>query len=176
VAAEQLVDDLVLLMRVLARATQPREQMGLTQEQVWLLRLLAQRGPLRVGEIAAALRLKSSSVTLATQRLAKAGLVRREREVEDERGVRVALTTAGLRALQQWRRLRLGILSQLLSALTPEEQATFQGLVERLLDAASDLSLEGQPAARRALPGGDDIASAPNSAVDAVPRNGEAAD
>ncbi|OIQ58489.1 transposase IS66 family protein [Moorella thermoacetica] len=56
---------------------------------------LKHAGPLTIGELAEVLGITSSSATTATKRLAKMGLVKRDRQKEDERVVTVALISTG---------------------------------------------------------------------------------
>jgi DNA-binding MarR family transcriptional regulator len=108
----------------------------MTPEQYWLLRLLRRRGALSIGELAEALGVTGSSVTTACKRLEKAELVTRERQVDDERMVRVALTDQGLARIESWERQRRDLLTQLLAPLDSQEQRTLQQLLERILETA----------------------------------------
>jgi DNA-binding MarR family transcriptional regulator len=69
---------------------------GLTYPQYLVLLVLMEREqPISVGELGAQLRLDSGTLTPLLKRLEAAGLVRRERDPEDERRVLVELTDAG---------------------------------------------------------------------------------
>lgn len=133
-AADRLVDDLLSLYHVIRRASHPVHRAEMTPEQYWLLRLLSRRGALGIGELAEALGVTGSSVTTACKRLEKAGLLTRERQSEDERMVRVALTEQGHARIEAWQQQRRALLLQLLAPLDQEEQATLQYLLERMLD------------------------------------------
>jgi DNA-binding MarR family transcriptional regulator len=108
----------------------------MTPEQYWLLRLLRRRGALSIGELAEALGVTGSSVTTACKRLEKAGLVTRERQVDDERMVKVALTDQGSTRIESWEQLRRELLTRLLAPLDQDEQHTLQHLLERVLETA----------------------------------------
>lgn len=75
------------------------EPLGLTYPQYLALAALWVKDGRSVGEIGAALRLETSTLTPLLKRLEAAGLVRRARATADERVVLVSLTEAG-RALE----------------------------------------------------------------------------
>jgi MarR family transcriptional regulator, organic hydroperoxide resistance regulator len=72
-----------------------RRDFGLTAPQLWAIKTLARLGPLTTGELAAALLVHQSSTSLLIQRLERRGLVRRVRQKDDRRFVRVELTERG---------------------------------------------------------------------------------
>src|SRR5437667_10454996 len=94
-AMDHLVDDILALYHLIRRTSHPIHKAEITPEQYWLLRLLRRQGALSISELAEALGVTGSSVTTACKRLEKAGLVMRERQNEDERMVRVMLTSQG---------------------------------------------------------------------------------
>ena len=76
------------------------EGLGLTYPQYLVMLILWERDGLTVSEIGERLHLDSGTLTPLLKRLEGAGLVRRARDAEDERQVRVALTPRG-RALRE---------------------------------------------------------------------------
>ena len=70
---------------------------GITVSQCYLLDALATRGPLSMQELASHLRLQISTVTRLVDGLVKKKLVRRQKDSDDRRIVRVELTEAGQR-------------------------------------------------------------------------------
>src|SRR5438270_5840928 len=84
-ALDHLVDDVLALYHLIRRASHPVHRAEMTPEQYWLLRLLRRRESLSIGEVADALGITGSSATTACKRLERAGLVTRERQVDDER-------------------------------------------------------------------------------------------
>jgi DNA-binding MarR family transcriptional regulator len=131
-ASEHLVEDLLSLARFL----RPGRASGMTPQQYWLLRHLRKFGPMNTSELAQALGITVGSATVACKRLEKAGLLTRERQVEDERVVQVSLTEQGCAQIDALRQKKREALIQLLNVLEPSEQETLQGLVARLLEAA----------------------------------------
>lgn len=123
----------------IGRAYKPMlDELGITYPQYLVLHTLWEQDGRTIGEIAERLVLESSTITPLVKRLELAGLVRRERDKQDERRVRVALTDAG-------RDLRQGcaILGETLvgrSGMTLEQLANLQDQIQQLrkaLDRAS---------------------------------------
>ena len=70
-------------------------ELGLTYPQYLVMLALWESGPLTVGELGSRLHLDSGTLTPLCKRLEAAGLVRRVRDADDERRVRVELTDEG---------------------------------------------------------------------------------
>jgi DNA-binding MarR family transcriptional regulator len=140
VASERLIENLVRLWRALHHVSARLAQHEITGQQFWLLRQLRREGSLRIGELAERLGITQSAATVACQRLERAGFVRRQRDLIDERVVYVTLTEAGVEQVEDWRRQRRELLSELVSVLDPEEQAVLEDLLERILAQAGDLA------------------------------------
>lgn len=132
-ATDQLVEDLLSLWRVLRQTTHPVRRGDITPEQFWLLTRLRLHGPASIGELAEALGVTQSSATTACQRLERAGLATRARDVADERVVRVALTALGEARIEQWRREKRAALAELLAPLNPAERGELQRLLRKTL-------------------------------------------
>jgi DNA-binding MarR family transcriptional regulator len=141
-ATERLVEDLLTLWRLLRNLSSPVRRAEMTPEQYWLLRLLNRTGPLNISELANELGIAISSATVSCKRLEKAGLLTRERQSDDERVVRVALTAKGLAQIDAWRQRKREALTYWLSVLDAQEQKTLQSLIERVLEAADARAFE----------------------------------
>ena len=135
-ATEKLAEELISLWRILRGLSHPVRRAEMTPEQYWLLRVLSRAGPLSIGELANELGIAMSSATSACKRLERAGLLTRERRVEDERIVQVALTEQGRAQIDLWRQRKREALTQLLNVLDEREQQEFQRMLERVLEAA----------------------------------------
>ena len=72
-----------------------RRGFGLTAPQLWALKTLAEHGSLTTGELAERLFVHQSSTSLLILRLERRGLVRRSRQKNDRRFVRIELTDRG---------------------------------------------------------------------------------
>lgn len=141
-ATERLVEDLLTLWRQLRNLSNPVRRAEMTPEQYWLLRLLHRSGSLTISELANELGIAISSATVSCKRLEKAGLLTRERQSDDERVVRVALTEQGLAQIDAWRQRKREVLTRWLSVLDAQEQKTLQSLIERVLEAADARAFE----------------------------------
>ena len=71
------------------------EPLGLTYPQYLVLSALAARDGQTVGEIGAAVRLETNTLTPLLKRMEAAGWLTRRRDPQDERQVRLTLTAAG---------------------------------------------------------------------------------
>ena len=93
---------------------------------------------MRVTDLAAALGIAQNTVTAASKRLEARELITRQRMSHDERVVQVALTEAGAARVDAWRAYRHEAYADLLSDLTPAEQAQLQMLLDRVLVRAGE--------------------------------------
>lgn len=139
---DHLIDDVLALYHRIRRASHPVHRAEVTPEQYWLLRILRHRGPLCIGALAEVLGVTGSSVTTACKRLEKAGLVTRERQSNDERMVKVLLTSQGHEQVEAWNQRRREFLQQLLAPLNQDEQETFQHLLARILETEKQTASE----------------------------------
>jgi MarR family transcriptional regulator, organic hydroperoxide resistance regulator len=138
--ADQLLDGLFAIWRLMRRAISNNQQSTLTLEQFWLLRQLWQQGPMTIGELATALGITPGSVTIACKRLEKDGHVTRDRQAYDERIVRVALTPEAHTILEVWLTHRRDVFAQFLERLEPHEQENLMHMIERVLEVANSSS------------------------------------
>ena len=138
--ADQLLDGLFGIWRLMRRTTSINQQTTLTLEQFWLLRQLWRQGPMTVSELAAILSITPGSVTTACKRLEKDGRVTRVRQAHDERVVRVALTPEASEILEAWLALRREVFAQYLELFEPHEQANLMLMIERVLEVARSSS------------------------------------
>jgi DNA-binding MarR family transcriptional regulator len=138
--ADQLLDGLFAIWRLMRRAISTNQQSTLTLEQFWLLRQLWQQGPMTVGELAAALGITPGSVTIACKRLEKDGRVTRDRQAQDERVVRVALTPEANEILDVWLARRREVFARFLEHMGPDEQIDLMRMIERVLEVARSSS------------------------------------
>jgi DNA-binding MarR family transcriptional regulator len=135
---ERLIDHMLDLYHLIRRASHPVRRDEITQEQYWLMRRLHCAGAQSIGELADALGITSSSATTACKRLEKAELVIRERQLDDERMVRVSLTDAGRERIAAWQQQRRELLVRLLAPLDRQERDELQHILEHILQAAGD--------------------------------------
>src|SRR5690242_12535561 len=102
-----------LLLRMLDREIDCR----LTRTEAGVLRSLAD-GPRRITDLAELEGLAQPTTTLLVKRLEEQGLVRRERQADDQRVVLVWLTDEGTAAYEDYRALAFAALRTYLDAMT----------------------------------------------------------
>lgn len=135
---ERLVDDMLSLYHLVRRTSHPARRAEITYEQYWLMRRLHGSGAQSIGALADTLGITGSSATTACKRLERDGLVTRERQLDDERMVRVSLTEEGRARIASWERRRRDILGGLLAPLDEHDRSELQRILEQMLKAAGD--------------------------------------
>jgi DNA-binding MarR family transcriptional regulator len=89
---------------------------------------------MRVGDVARELRITVGGTSKLVDRMEQAGLIARERDPDDRRASRVALTTAGKRKLNAAVKSYEAEVAAILSGvLSPAEQRRMSGYISRLL-------------------------------------------
>jgi DNA-binding MarR family transcriptional regulator len=96
------------------------------------LAILADRGPLRLSELAAALQVDISTASRQVRKLEDADLVGRTPDEQDRRASLLHLTEHGRDSQRRLRAHWHRRMASALTDLTPQEQATLADLVERL--------------------------------------------
>lgn len=117
--AEGLFKAVQLFKATASQAVQACE-IGSLERVGMLFRLKA--GPCRAGWLAQHARLSPSAITELVESLEREGLVRREADPVDRRGVRVALTADGRRQLQRFEHAAALALVDRLASLTPAQR------------------------------------------------------
>ncbi len=105
---------------------------GITVSQCYFLETLAEKGALSMQELAQQLCVKISTVTRAADGLVKKRLVRRKKNAEDKRVVRVEMTEAGQKVHQKLTEDLLAREEQLLMSLSGDVR-------EQVVDAITTL-------------------------------------
>ncbi|MEV0350061.1 MarR family transcriptional regulator [Nonomuraea sp. NPDC050680] len=111
-------------------------ELGLTYPQYLVMLVLWEREPVTVKELGVALRLDSGTLSPLLKRLEAAGLVRRERNADDERSVVVRLTGAGAELRQSALRVPEHVLGA--TGLRMSELADLQRTLGRMTQALTD--------------------------------------
>lgn len=109
----------------------------LTMQEAVLLGVLADRGPLPMSALAAAVDLSVSSLTGLMDRLEAKGLARRVRSGTDRRMVRAELAAPGRRLAGLVLEGRLKMMRNLLNVLSAREQEDFVALFRKIATALS---------------------------------------
>lgn len=111
-----------------------RAEIDLPRGHAGLLARLNQAGPVRLGDLARALGVDSSTVTPQTQRLERFGFVARTRDPRDGRAVLLSVTRAGRALLDSMRLSRRALLAERLRGWTDEEQAQAAAILAKMAE------------------------------------------
>ena len=96
---------------------------------------------LRMGDLAESLVLSRSGLTRLVDRIATAGLLRREDAPEDRRGTMAVITEAGLEAVERaWPHYANGISQYFAHNLSPSEIRTLTAALAKVRDQVTDAS------------------------------------
>jgi DNA-binding MarR family transcriptional regulator len=114
------------------RAYKPKlDALGITYLQYLALLLLRHRGDQSIKELGERLSLDSNTLTPLIKRLEAAGFVKRRRDPEDERVVRVDITPEGEKTVAEAACASMDLVRQL--NVTPEQYQALQGVLDRLV-------------------------------------------
>ncbi len=108
--------------RLNRRIRNQREDDSLTLNQLSALGILARKGPLPVGELAACERIRPPSMTRIVSGLEELGLAVREPDLDDRRVINVRITDAGKARTAADRKRRDAWLTHKLRDLSPDER------------------------------------------------------
>lgn len=121
VVAEAIHSAAIHLLRRLRREDTAS---GLTGPRLSALSVVVFGGPISPGALAAAEQVRAPTMTRLVAALEAEGLVTRESDPRDGRGVLIRATSAGRRLLEEGRTRRTAVLVRQLALLAPEERAT----------------------------------------------------
>ncbi|BCG46575.1 Transcriptional regulator, MarR family [Citrifermentans bremense] len=107
---------------------------GLTGPQLWAIKVIAERGPLKVSELARRMYLHPATVVGVVDRLEGRGLVSRMRSREDRRVVKIELTEHGKNLIVNAPEVAQGLLVRGLETLEHEQLLRMSVDLERLVE------------------------------------------
>jgi DNA-binding MarR family transcriptional regulator len=122
-------------LHLLRRLRTEDDALGISPPRLSALSVVVFAGPVGIGALAAAEGVAAPTMSRLVDGLERDGLVRREHDPEDARGVLVRATSLGTRTLTKGRRRRVETLATGLAALSPEELAAIgrgADLIERV--------------------------------------------
>jgi DNA-binding MarR family transcriptional regulator len=139
--------------RLIFKAVQQHSQWvetrcGVTSAQLWAMWELSRIPGQRVTELAAAMSIHHSTASNLLDKLARKGLIRRERVSEDQRVVTVKLTPEGIELIQQAPAPAQGILQHALFGLS---ETTLRSLVNDLDALVKQMEIKDDEAAMNPL-------------------------
>lgn len=129
---------------------------GLNESQFGVLTALRRAGPpfcLSPTALYNSLLISSGAMTNRLERLTAMGLVRRIPDPRDRRSVLVALTTKGVKLIDEVIEAHLRNEERLLASLSPSERRTLAGLLRKLLAEFEDEAQLRAPIDSEPLPG-----------------------
>jgi DNA-binding MarR family transcriptional regulator len=108
---------------------------GLTLQQTLALRVIADHGSIKMGEIATLIGVKAPAASSLVDSLEKSGYLQREHAVDDRRVWRIQLTEQGTQAVTEAERERRDYMRRFVPLLTHEEIETIIRIHRKLIDA-----------------------------------------
>lgn len=106
---------------------------GLTGPQLWAIKVVAERGPIKVSELAKRMYLHPATVVGIIDRLELRGLVSRTRSKTDRRVVEIDLTVEGRALVEEAPEVFQGVLLKGLEPLSTEKLQVIAGGLEKLV-------------------------------------------
>lgn len=109
------------------------QQCGINGAQLWALWEIHRAPELRVTELATAMAMHQSTVSIMLNRLVKAKLIERTRSGDDQRVVRLSITQAGMKLLGRAPKPARGVLPEALHHLPQRALVSLDDLLGRVL-------------------------------------------
>ncbi|MFZ5846281.1 MarR family winged helix-turn-helix transcriptional regulator [Nocardioides pakistanensis] len=101
---------------------------------IWLMKVLRQRGPLRLSTLATALEVDASTVSRQVRHLEDRGLLERSPDPDDGRAHRIGLSPEGRTRLDAGAARRRRLVADLMTGWPPEDREQLRLLLTRLID------------------------------------------
>ena len=142
VADEGAVDAVLTASRTLvavATASLGAAAEDITIAQYRALVVLASRGPQRMADLAGALDVAPSTAGRMCDRLVRKGLIRRQRARADRRAVKVSITEAGRRVVDEATARRRALLAGILAKLSARQQSAVADALRAFAAAAGEI-------------------------------------
>lgn len=114
------------------------KELGLTRAQYYILFLLSKRTYYTSSELAEKLEVKPSAVTVMIDRLLKTNLVKRERDKNDRRIIKIKITTDGEKILHRVKQKRKEVLKRYFIQLEDKELESLLSIFEKLAKLARE--------------------------------------
>jgi DNA-binding MarR family transcriptional regulator len=144
-AALQIVNGLRRIVRAIELYSQEvYKKFGLTGPQLWAVKTLSRRGPLATTELAEALAVQPSTLSVLVDRLERRGLVRRLRPRADRRFVEIGLTSKGAQLASRAPEPAQGRLLHGLQSVSARELRAIQLSVDRLVQMMEATDVEAR--------------------------------
>jgi DNA-binding MarR family transcriptional regulator len=143
--AAEIVNALRRIVRALELYSQEvRKAFGLTGPQLWAMKTLHRHGAMTATDLASALAVQPSTLSLLIDRLEARGLVRRQRRRSDRRQVELRLTREGAGLAARAPSAAQGRLLHGLRGLAPARLRTMRRVLRELVDIMEAGDVEAQ--------------------------------
>lgn len=121
------------VVRKMSREVGQALQIPVMGPQVELLEILASRGAQKMSDLAAELAISLGAVTALADRMARAGMIERQRSTSDRRVILLVLTEHGNRILKEISETRSLVMGRYFGKLTVAEMAQMEDLCRKML-------------------------------------------
>lgn len=141
--------DVLRQFRVVFRAVKQHFQWveracGVSGSQLWVLATVGRNPGMRVGALAQALSIHQSTASNLLERVEKLGYLKRTRDPEDQRSVRLHLTPAGEAVVAKAPEPLEGVLPNALASLPPELLAQLHDGMRQLIEQMHVSDMKGR--------------------------------
>ncbi|MBC3869744.1 MarR family winged helix-turn-helix transcriptional regulator [Undibacterium oligocarboniphilum] len=143
-AAPDLRLETLKKIRIMIRAAQQHslwieKQCGINGAQLWIIQELQEAAGLRVGEIAKRLSIHQTTTSNLLDGLVKKGYVNKERDPEDQRVVKVHLTSQGKSLLKRAPQPARGLLPEAMRKMSDDSIVSLHAGLQEILDSMDAL-------------------------------------
>ncbi len=121
------------VVRKMSREVGQTLQIPVMGPQVELLEILASKGAQKMSDLAAELGISLGAVTALADRMARAGMIERQRSTSDRRVILLVLTEHGNRILEEISETRSLVMGRYFGKLTEAEMAQMEDLCRKML-------------------------------------------
>jgi DNA-binding MarR family transcriptional regulator len=134
---EDINEEVVRLMAVLLREAARRQESILTKgnisvSNIVVIDILKEKGSCSMRQISEALNLTMGAATGIIDKMTAAGLVKRERQKDDRRVVKVSLRPGGHKVHEKINKFRGDVTADLFSALTEREKREYLRILKKM--------------------------------------------
>lgn len=107
---------------------------GLTTAQAHAIEIVGHAGSIKMKDLARKIGVTTGTLTVAVDRLEKKGLLERKPHETDRRSYLIELTPQGRECFKEHHEFHVRMTQEIVSELTPEEQAQFAHLIAKVLN------------------------------------------
>lgn len=124
------------VVRKMSREVSQALKIPLMGPQLELLELLAGKGAMKMSDLALELDISLGAVTSLADRMARAGMLERQRSTTDRRVILLILTEHGRQVLEEISETRSAVMRKYFGKLTETEMSQMENLCKKMLAPA----------------------------------------